>query len=84
MKDTFNDSETAFALRFASIPPLERLRMASGMFDSAKRLIAASVRTVEPHITESEPRVRIFDRLYGDDFDEPTKARLRASLRRAG
>jgi len=84
MRDTLNDTEAAFALRFASVPPLERLRMTSDMFDAAKRLIAASVRNAEPHISHAELQVRIFDRLYGDDFDEPTKARLRASLRLTG
>ncbi|HSC27851.1 MAG TPA: hypothetical protein VLD67_11285 [Vicinamibacterales bacterium] len=84
MKDTFNETETAFALRFASVDPLDRLRMTSEMFESAKRLIAASVRSAEPGLREDEIRVRIFDRLYADDFDEPTRARLRASLRRTG
>ena len=84
MKDTFNDSHAAFSGRFASISPLDRLRMTSDMFDSAKRLIAASVRAKDPDISEAELRVRIFDRLYGNDFDEPTKVRLRAVLRRAG
>lgn len=79
---TLNDTESVFALRFASVAPIDRLRMTSGMFDSAKRLTAASVRSAEPEITDGELRVRIFDRLYSDDFDEPTKIRLRASLRR--
>jgi hypothetical protein len=82
MKTTANDTETAFARRFASVTPLERLRMTSEMFGAAKRLIAASVHGEEPQISESELRVRIFDRLYADDFDEATKARLRAALRR--
>lgn len=82
MKETFNDTEIAFARRFASVTPLERLRMTSDMLETAKRLIAASVRSAEPEISEMELRVRIFDRLYADDFDDATKDRLRASLRR--
>ena len=82
MKDTLNDTELAFARRFAAVTPLDRLRMVSEMFESAKRLIAASVRSAEPEISEMELRVRIFDRLYADDFDEATKDRLRASIRR--
>ena len=58
------------------------LRMVSEMFESAKRLITASVRSTEPDISETELRVRIFDRLYVDDFDEATKVKLRAALRR--
>lgn len=82
MKDTLNDTDAAFARRFASVAPIDRLRMMSSMCDSAKRLIASSVRSAEPQITDGELRVRIFDRLYSDDFDESTKVRLRASLRR--
>lgn len=81
MRDTSNDNDAAFAQRFAAVTPLERLRMTSAMFDGAKRLIAASVRNAEPLITDSELRVRIFDRLYAGDFDEVTAARLRTSLR---
>ncbi len=82
MKDTFNDSEIAFARRFAAVAPIDRLRMVSEMFESAKRLIAASIRSAEPDISEAELRVRIFDRLYAGDFDEAVKVRLRAALRR--
>jgi hypothetical protein len=82
MKDTTNDSEAAFARRFAAVAPIDRLRMVSAMFESAKRMIAASVRSAEPDISETELRVRIFDRLYADDFDDAVKVRLRAALRR--
>jgi hypothetical protein len=81
MKTTANDTDTEFARRFASVAPLERLRMTCDMFDAAKRLIAASVRVADPEISASELRVRIFDRLYPDDFDEQTKATLRAAMR---
>jgi hypothetical protein len=82
MKDTYNDSEIAFARRFIAVKPIDRLRMVSDMFESAKRLIAASVRETEPDISESELRVRVFNRLYADDFDEATKEKLRAAVRR--
>lgn len=82
MKDTINDSEVAFARRFAAVAPIDRLRMVGEMFESAKRLIAANVRSTEPDISDTELRVRIFDRLYVDDFDEATKVKLRAALRR--
>ena len=83
MRTTANDTDAAFARRFASVAPLERLRMTCDMFDAAKRLIAASVKHVEPQISDAELRVRIFDRLYATDFDEATRARLRAALRRS-
>lgn len=83
MRTTANDTDAAFARRFVSVAPLERLRMTCDMFDAAKRLIAASVKNVEPQISDAELRVRIFDRLYATDFDEATRARLRAALRRS-
>jgi len=82
MKDTINDSEIETFRRYAEVAPIDRLRMVSEMFESAKRLITASVRSTEPDISETELRVRIFDRLYVDDFDEATKVKLRAALRR--
>ncbi len=82
MKVTANDTEAALALRFALLTPVERLRMTCGMFDAAKRLIVASVLNEEPQISEPELRVRIFDRLYPSDFDNETRVRLRAGLRR--
>ncbi|MEO6223866.1 MAG: hypothetical protein ABIP90_11515 [Vicinamibacterales bacterium] len=81
MRQTFNDTEARFAARFASVAPIERLRMSSAMFESAKRLIVASVRHSEPALSAAEMRVRIFDRLYHDDFDESTRVRLRSVLR---
>ncbi len=81
MKRTFNDTEAQFAARFAAVSAIERLRMSSAMFESAKRLIAASLRHSDPTMSPSELKVRIFDRLYGDDFDEPTRERIRAVLR---
>lgn len=82
MKETFNDTEIEFARRFASVPPIKRLRMVSEMSESARRIIAASVRSAEPDISDTELKVRIFDRLYADDFDDATKVRLRAAIRR--
>jgi len=81
MKETINATEETVAARFAALPPAERLRMSSAMFESAKRLIAASVRHAEPGLSPAEVRVRIFDRLYGDDFDGPARARIHAALR---
>lgn len=82
MRTTANDTEAAFARRFTPLAPVERLRLTCDMFDAAKRLIAASVQNAEPRISDAELRVRIFDRLYPDDFDEATRVRLRAALRR--
>jgi hypothetical protein len=43
----------------------ERMRMASSMFDSARRLILASL---PQNLTPAEQRLRLRERLYGDEL----------------
>jgi len=56
----------------------ERVRMACSMFETAKAIALASFRNV----SESEKRVRLFLRFYGNDVDEKMKARIVAELSR--
>jgi hypothetical protein len=62
----------------------ERLRMACAMFDSARRLMRASLG--DPAGTDGSPemRVRLFLRTYGPDFDPETRDRIAAWLRAGG
>jgi hypothetical protein len=48
--------------------PAERLRMASSMFESGKKLIVAGLAKEEPSLTGAQIRGRVFQRLYGDCF----------------
>ena len=61
----------------------ERAMMAFEMFDMARALMTADIRARHPDISDSELRVQIFERTYGNDFDEAARAdiarRIRAS-----
>jgi hypothetical protein len=80
MKDTSPDIDAAFTARFADCSGSDRVRMASGMFESAKALMEADIRSQHPEISLAELRGRMFDRLYFGDFDPVTHARLRAAV----
>ncbi|MCC7035166.1 MAG: hypothetical protein IT179_20290 [Acidobacteria bacterium] len=59
----------------------DRVRMACEMFTMARALMVADIRRRDPAISDAELRVRVFERLYGDDLDEGTRARIVANLR---
>ena len=80
MKDTADDVDAAYLERFASLAPLERLVMISDMFDTAKALMEADIRTNQPDISARDLRIAMFKRLYWDDFDAATMARFIAAL----
>jgi len=61
----------------------ERLRMACGMFETAKALIRASLEAPAGLADSADMRVRLFYRIYGGDFDARTAARIAAHLRGA-
>jgi hypothetical protein len=56
--------------------------MACEMFSMARAVMVADIRRRDPAISDAELRVRIFERMYGDDLDAATRARIAASLRR--
>ena len=80
MRDTADDVQTAYVQRFAALSPGERLTMMSDMFETAKALMEADIRSRRPGISPGELRVEMFKRLYWNDFDEPTMARFLAAL----
>jgi hypothetical protein len=58
----------------------ERLRMATAMWDAAKRIVESSLRA--QGITDpTELRVQTFRRIYAGDFDPDTLERITAWLR---
>lgn len=59
----------------------DRVRMTCEMFDLARTLTVAGIRTNEPAISDHDLRARLFERLYGDDFSEEERARIVATLR---
>lgn len=66
----------------------ERLRMAASMFETAKRLVRASLGDPDGRDESPEMRVKLFLRIHGPDFDPATRehvvARLRGSKRAVG
>ena len=81
MNDTSPDVAAEIDALMAQRSGSDRVRMASEMFDLAKRLAAAGIRAENPTIGDEELRVRLFERLYGDDFSEQARARIAATLR---
>jgi hypothetical protein len=75
MKDTSPEFEDRVAAHYAALSPLERLRIASGLYDSARLIIASSL---PPDLPDEERRYAIMKRLYGDELPE---AALRAHAR---
>jgi len=59
----------------------ERAMMAFEMFDMARALMTAEIRSRHPEITESELRVQIFERTYCSDFDEADLAGITRRIR---
>ena len=84
MNDTAPDVEAAYAALFASRSAADRLRMTCDMFDAAKALMAAGIRASEPAISSEDLRIRMFQRLYFDDFDQQTYNRIIRALRGLG
>jgi hypothetical protein len=81
MKDTAPEVDAAFTGLFAARSPSDRVRMVCDMFDAAKALAAADIRSRCPDISSADLRVQIFDRLYCGDFDAATRARIVSALR---
>lgn len=81
MKDTSPEVDAAFTALFGERSGSDRVRMACDMFDAAKALIAADLRTKCPGISPGDIRVGMFERLYFEDFDAATRARIVFALR---
>jgi hypothetical protein len=80
VNDTPPSTDAAFIAMFASRSGSERVEMACAMFDDAKALAEANIRAQHPNISASELRVKLFERLYFDDFDPETRRRIAALL----
>jgi hypothetical protein len=59
----------------------DRVRMACEMFDMARALAAAGIRIANPGISDAALRVKLFERLYWDDYAPAERDRMIASLR---
>ena len=82
MTDTPPEVEARLDALFAQRSGSDRVRMVCEMFDFARALVTADIRARHPEISAAELRVQIFERMYDDDVDPETRARVIARLRR--
>lgn len=82
MSDTPPDVAARYRALLLERSPAERMIMACAMFDSARHLMIAGIRADEPGISETELRVRVFERTYGRDFSGEARDRIIARIRR--
>ncbi|MHB0937953.1 MAG: hypothetical protein ACYDCO_08860 [Armatimonadota bacterium] len=83
MSDTPSHVERRMLALYAERTPTERLRMASGMFDTGIALMKAGILGQQPDLPEDELRITIFRRLYGDCFSEEELGRIAQFLSRS-
>ena len=60
--------------------PSERLRMASSMFNTARKLMRAGLLHENPSLNEAQLRARIFVRMYGDCFSREEIGKIMKSI----
>ena len=70
MSDTPEDIKDLQIRKIAARSPVDRLRMASSMFDCGKRLVIAGLLRDNPTLNHSQLRAQTFLRLYGDIFTQ--------------
>ena len=70
ISDTPKEIEELMIRLMAQKTPVERLRMASSMFDTGRRLMIAGLRKEYGPLTEAQLRAKIFMRLYREDFSD--------------
>ena len=68
MNDTSSKIKQLYNEMLLSKSPLERLRMASGMYDSVKQLAISGILKEKQHLDPSRLRRELFLRIYGNDF----------------
>jgi len=67
MNDTTPDVEATLADLFSRVSPGDRVRMACDMFDLARALMIADIKSQDPRVTGTQLRALIFERLYSGE-----------------
>lgn len=80
MSDTSPEVAAEFDALMARRSGSERVRMACEMFSLARSLAISDIRGNDPTIGDDALRVRLFERLYGEDFSEEERAQLVSTL----
>jgi hypothetical protein len=68
MNDTPLSIEKRMSLMIMSRTPVDRLRMASSMFDTGKKLMEAGLQNENGSLNKAQLRAQMFLRLYGESF----------------
>jgi hypothetical protein len=75
-----NDTSTAIEKRYREMllskNPLERLKMASRMYDSGRKLVISGILKTTPHLDAPRLRAQLFLRMYGSDFSTGDRERI--------
>jgi hypothetical protein len=76
MSDTSPKVEQLYNKMLLSKSPLERLRMTSRMYDSAKKLATSGLLKERQHLDPARLPGELFLRIYGNDFSIADKKRI--------
>ena len=76
MDDTPAKMKNLYNEMLLSKSPLERLRMASRMYDSVKKLAISGILKEGRHLDPPELRRELFLRIYGNDFPAADRERI--------
>jgi hypothetical protein len=76
MSDGPKQIEQRYKEMLLSRTPLERLRMASRMYDSGRKLVIAGIQHDKHPLTASQLRGQVFLRMYGIDFTVQERERI--------
>ncbi len=76
MNDTETKIKQLYYEMLLSKSPLERLRMASRMYDSAKTLAISGISKERQHLDKPRMRGELFLRMYGNDFSVTDRERI--------
>ncbi|MBA4071469.1 MAG: hypothetical protein C0497_06480 [Gemmatimonas sp.] len=83
MSDTSPATRAQLATLYAARSAAARLRMATSLFGTAKRLAIAGIRRSAVDLDEQGVRAALFDRLYGDLFSDAERATILRPSREA-
>jgi len=81
MRDTSKQTEERYREMLLSLTPLERLRMASRMYDSGRKLVIAGMQNEEHELDPSQLKWQLFLRMYGSDFTASEIMRIKPRVR---
>ena len=76
MSDTPTRIEQMYNEMIMSRTPSERLRMASKMYDSGRKLVISGINKGSTQLSDSQLRRQIFLRIYENDFTSVDRERI--------